>query len=170
MALKVSSDFKNWKHARLLLDTSALLKLIAPDLNEPGTQNLRAYIEAGIAVHTCDYCIGEFLGIMKRKWLSKNDPKKVSIDGYLLSINRLQNKIAKNRLHVHQLSLPKYYDKSLAIVKKYNIDMIDSMLLLYFQDSQDLDLFVTADGELTKAAHDFKLLCWNLIDAPEPPN
>ena len=170
MSLKVSSDFKNWKHARLLLDTSALLKLIVPDFNEHGTQNLRAYIEAGIAVHTCDYCIGEFLGIMKRKWQTKNEPNRVSTDGYLLSINRLQNKIAKNRLQIHQLSLPQYYDQSLAIVKRYNIDIIDSMLLLYFQDSPGQDLLVTADRELTKAAHDIKLLCWNLIDASEPPN
>ena len=80
------------------LDICALFKLVVPDFNEPGTQNLKNYTELGMSVHAGDYCIGEFLGILKRKWQARSEKNRVSTDGYLLSINRLKWKI-ENKKH-----------------------------------------------------------------------
>lgn len=52
MTIQVSEDLKNWKYARLFLDTCALLKLLVPQFKETGTENLSSYIEAGIQIHT----------------------------------------------------------------------------------------------------------------------
>ena len=70
--MKISSDMKTWKYARLFLDTNALLKLLVPEFKEPGTENLRSYLGLGVGIqlHTSDYCIGEVMGILKRKWNS----------------------------------------------------------------------------------------------------
>lgn len=167
--MKVLSDMKTWKYARLFLDTSALLKLLIPELNEPGTENLRAYPEVGIRLHTCDYCIGEVMGILKRKWLSKKEPLLLSTDGYLMVINRLNWKIDNDKLILHEISSSKNFNQSISFVKKYEIDYIDALLLNYTHKSKKCDLFVTADGDLSKAARDIGVLCWNVLDSASPP-
>ena len=160
---------KTWKYARLFLDTNALLKLLVPEFKEPGTENLRSYLEAGIQLHTCDYCIGEVMGVLKRKWNSKKEKPNLTTDGYLMVINRLKWKIDNKKIVLHKLSLSKYFDKSIQTVKKYKIDYIDAMLLNYMLESKGHDLFVTADGNLSKAASEKGALCWNIIESSKPP-
>ena len=169
MTIKISSDLRTWKYARLFLDTSALLKLLVPEFKEPGTENLRAYLEAGIQLHTCDYCVGEVMGILKRKWLSKKEQPHLITDGYLVVINRLNWKIDNKKLVLHKLSLSKNFDKSIQFVKKYKIDYIDAILLNYILHSKEHDLFVTADSNLSKAACEFGALCWNILECATPP-
>lgn len=167
--MKISSDLKTWKYARLFLDTNALLKLLLPEFKEPGTENLRAYLEIGMQLHTCDYCIGEVMGILKRKWNSKKERPNLTTDGYLMVINRLNSKMKNNKIILHRLPLAKHFDKSIQIVKKYKIDYIDALLLNYVLESKEHALFVTADSNLSKAAHENGALCWNIIESSKPP-
>lgn len=168
--IKISSDLKTWKYARLFLDTNALLKLLVPEFKEPGTENLQFYLEPGIKLHTCDYCIGEVMGILKRKWNSKKEKPNLTTDGYLMVINRLKWKIDNKKLVLHKLSLSKNLDRSIhQAVKKYKIDYIDALLLNYILNSKKHDLFVTADGNLSKAAQEFGVLCWNILDCATLP-
>ena len=151
------------------MDTSALLKLLVPEFNEPGPKNLRSYLEAGIQLHTCDHCIGEAMGILKKKWISKKEKPNLTTDGYLKVINRLNWKIDNKKLVVHQFPLSKYFDKSIEAVRKYKIDYIDALILNYTLYSKRQDLFVTADHNLSKAAREFGALYWNILDAATPP-
>jgi predicted nucleic acid-binding protein len=167
--MEISSNMKTWKYARLFLDTSALLKLLVPEFREQGTENLISYHEAGIQLYTCNFCIGEVMGVLKRRWLSKKERPKLTIDGYLMVINRLNWKIDHKKLIVHEVSLSKYFDKSILVVKNCNVDYIDATLLNYILDSNEHDLLVTADVNLSKAACKFKVLNWNISDCDKPP-
>lgn len=169
MTTRISNDLTTWKYARIFLDTCALLKLLVPEFKEPGTETLRSYLEAGIQLHTCDYCIGEVMGILKRKWLSKKEPLPLSTDGYLMVINRLNWKIDNDKLILHKIPSSIYYNQSISFVKKYEIDYIDALLLNYTHESNSRDLFVTADGNLSKAERDIGVLCWNILDRAAPP-
>jgi predicted nucleic acid-binding protein len=167
--MKMSSDMKTWKYARLFLDTNALLKLLVPELKEPGTETLRGYLETGIQLHTCNYCIGEVMGILKRKWLSNKEQPNLTTDGYLMAINRLKWKIDNKELVLHELSLPSIFDEPIQLVKKYKIDCIDALLLNHIFHSEELDLFVTADADLSNAARELGVLCWNILEYATPP-
>ena len=162
---------KTWKYARLFLDTNALLKLLVPEFKEPGTENLRSYLGLGVGIqlHTSDYCIGEVMGILKRKWNSNKERPNLTTDGYLMVINRLNWKIDNKKLVLHRLPLSIYFDKSIQIVKKFKIDYIDALLLNYVLQSKEHDLFVTADGNLSKAAREKEVLCWNILECATPP-
>ena len=172
--MKVSSDSINWKYARVFLDTSALLKLLAPELEEPGTKDLESYLKPGlgISIQTGNYCIGEVLGILKRKLNSKSERESntkqnkpnITADGYLIVINRLNGKLDNKRLKIYDLPLSQYYNESIAFVKKYDIDYVDALILNHLMRSNDYDLFVTDDRKLKTAADECKVLCWYLKD------
>ena len=158
----------------MFLDTSALLKLLAPDLKEPGTKELESYLKQGIgiSIQTGNYCIGEVLGILKRKLTAKceresnrkqNKPN-ITADGYLSVINKLNGMIDKNMLEIYDLPLSKYFTESIAFVKKYDIDYVDALILNHLMRSNDYDLFVTDDKKLKTAADECKVLCWYLRD------
>jgi predicted nucleic acid-binding protein len=166
--IKISSDLKIWKYGNLFLDTCALVKLLVPEFKEPGTETLRTYLEASIQIHTSDYCIGETLGILKRKWLSKKESPQISTDGYLVIINRLNWKINNNKIKIHKISLSKYFDKSIDIVKNFKIDYVDALLLNYAIEMDKKALFVTADSNLAKACQELGVLYWNILDRQEP--
>ncbi len=168
--MKISSDMKTWKGARLFLDTNALLKLLLPELKEPGTETLIGYLETGIALHTCNYCIGEAMGILKRKWLSEKEQPNLTANGYLMAINRLKWKIDNGKLVLHELSLPSVLDEPIQWIRKYNIDCIDALLLNHILlHSEELDLFVTADADLSNAARELGARCWNILEDATPP-
>jgi len=167
--MKMSSEMKTWKYARLFLDTSALIKLLAPELKEPGTKELKNYLEIGMRFHTSNYCIGEALGVLKRRWISKREKPNLSTDGYLIVINRLSWKLHHNKLVLHELSLSDEFGDIGQMVKKYNIDYIDALLLNHTLHSEEHDLFVTADQTLSKAARDSGAVYWNIVESPEPP-
>lgn len=167
--MKISSDTKTWKYDHLFLDTNALLKLLVPEFKEPGTETLRDYLERGIQLHTCNHCIGEVMGILKRKWLSKKERPNLTIDGYLMVINRLNWKIDNKKLVLHELSLSSKFVESIQLVKRYNIDYIDALLLNHVVHSEKHDLFVTADRNLSNAARELGALCWNILEYATPP-
>ena len=169
--MKISSDLKTWKYARLFLDTNALVNLLLlPDFKENGAENLDNYLkETGIRIHTCDYCIGEVMGVLKRKWQHKNEKPHLTTDGYLMIINRLNWNIDHNTYVLAKLSLSNKDNELHKIVKKYRIDYIDALLLNYTLKSKDHDLFVTGDRRLAKAANELGALCWNIIDSAVPP-
>jgi len=172
--MKVSSDSINWKYARVFLDTSALLKLLAPELEEPGTRDLESYLKPGlgISIQTGNYCIGEVLGILKRKLNSKSERESntkqnkpnITADGYLIVIKRLNWKLDNKGLKIYDLPLSQYYNESIAFVKKYDIDYVDALILNHLMRSNDYDLFVTDDRKLKTAADECKVLCWYLRD------
>jgi predicted nucleic acid-binding protein len=167
--MKISNNMKTWKYARLFLDTGALLKLLVPELKEPGTETLRNYLEIGIQLHTCNYCIGEVMGVLKRKWLSKKEQPNITTDGYLMVVNRLNWKIDNRKLVIHKLSLSNNFVESIQLVKKYNIDYIDALLLNHISHSEDHDLFVTTDRNLSNAAREVGVLSWNIMEYSTPP-
>jgi predicted nucleic acid-binding protein len=153
-----------WKYARLFLDTSALFKWIFPNFKEKGTENLNKYIETGIKISTSNYCIGELLGILKRKWNSKQENKSFGTENYLQAINFLNYKIDKSPMEIIQHNLPDNMGEAFKLVKKYNVDYLDASLVLFFRDSRTHDLFVTADKNLTSLALNLQISHWNILE------
>ncbi|WKZ31906.1 MAG: type II toxin-antitoxin system VapC family toxin [Thermodesulfobacteriota bacterium] len=166
---KFIAEDKSAKYANLFLDTCALFKLLANELNEPGTEILQSYLsrQPGIRIHTSEYCIGEVFGVLKRKWFRDG---VLSVDGYLLLINRIRYKIDNKRLVLHDLSLSKYFGESSEIVKKYDVDFLDALFLNHCRfEFASKGIFVTADEKLSQAANDFGVLCWNVLKDSNPP-
>jgi len=164
--MKMSNDDKTWKWVRLFMDTSALFKILADDLNEPGTDRLEVYLEIGHQIHTSNLCLGEVLGVLKRKW----QRREISEDGYLLTIYRLKHKLDRTRLFIHEILLSQGYDDAFNLVKLHHIDYVDVLSLNYFIQNRDLlDCFVTADRKLWKTGTGLGACCWNIRESAEPP-
>jgi len=166
--MKMSNNLKTCKYARLFLDTSALFKILVPEFKEPGTENLRNYLEIGMRIHTYSHCIGELMGILKRKWLSKKEKPNLTTDGYLMVINRLNWKIDNNKLVLHELALSTKFSELVRLIKKYNIDYVDALLLNHLLESKEYDLFVTADSALFMAARESGTISWNIVESATP--
>lgn len=165
--IKISDNNKDWKYANIFLDTSALTKLLIPECNEVGTMALENYLKGengiGIQKHTSEFCIGEVMGVLKRKWLSKKEIPSLTNDGYLIVVNRLIHKLENNRLVVHNISLSENSLRVGELVKKYGIDYFDALLLTFMEQNNHF-CFVTADKALGKTAKDIGVKYWNILE------
>lgn len=151
------------------LDTSALIKLLLyPDIPEPGSKALYSFRASHTCFYTLDLCIGEALNVLKQKFFSKDNKRKVlSRDGYLMRVDLLRRMTKKGHsLHVVSTDLTddSIAQDAFALVSKFKIDFVDALVAVKARRHKPFakgqNLFITSEKHLTKAAESIGLTVW----------
>lgn len=153
--------------ARLInyLDASAAVRLV---LDEPGSGNLREYFDGNVGFHITSLCLGEALGVLKRK-----TSKKDYFDKCYVLLAYVRGKPWKINVDEIDLSSSDVFAKAEEIAGRYKhkIDLSDSLQLVIMKQKFSKPLLITADRELASAAKKEGVLVWNCeLEAVPPDN
>jgi predicted nucleic acid-binding protein len=159
----------------LYLDASALVKLVADDVDElPGRDAVRAYYWPHAAhVYSTSYSITE--AAFKLKYVRRRIPR----DKYKQYVREfLKLTIGLNlRIDEVQILSPVVRNEFERLIDTYDIDFLDCFQLVTIMHGKyrvlvggSKSLLITADKKLAEAARKESVDVWYCVDEPAPPN
>jgi predicted nucleic acid-binding protein len=159
------------------LDASALVKLVADDVDElPGRDAVRAYYWPHAAnVYATSYSIAEALSAFKLKYVRG----RIVRDEYKHYVREfLKLTIGLNlRIDEVQILSPVVRNESERLIDLYDIDFLDCFQLVTIMHGQyrvmvgrSKSLLITADKKLAEVARKENVDAWYCVDEPAPPN
>jgi predicted nucleic acid-binding protein len=146
-------------------------------LEEDGSQKLRTYFSENFTFWTTSICVGEALGVLKRKRFSKKNSDKISEEKYLASTEILVTYLRHNDISIHDVNLTdnKIYSEIEETAKKHSLDIADAFQLVTLKfgfpsvfGGESKTIFITADRTLADAARNENLRVWYIIEEPAP--
>lgn len=157
------------------LDASALVKLVADDEDdEPGRDALREYYRNDTNFMTTSHCLCEAFSIFKVKYLYRN---KINQEEYLRYIKAFITNVVGGKLEIDDIPIlsPKLLSEAENLIKKYNLDFIDSVQIVTILHGKysvlcadSKSILITADGDLAKAARAEGARVWNCKSERSP--
>lgn len=165
MTPKLKSVPKASEYGAHFLDTSAFLKLLLPDLNEPGTENLLNFRRQRSLFFVYSFCLAETLARLKRG-------RKKSRSGYSLALNRLQNQLRHRSIRVIDTASfdEEKFEHTLELIERHNLDFVDAMQITEVLTGRfsrlrgkSRSLLITADKGLANAARSEGVQVWNCL-------
>jgi predicted nucleic acid-binding protein len=157
------------------LDASALVKLVADDQDdEPGRDALREYYRNNTNFMTTSHCLSEAFSIFKVKYLYR---KKINQEEYIRYTKAFISKIVGGKLEIDEMPIlsPKLLSEAENIIKKYNLDFIDSAQIVTILHGKysilcgdSKSILITADSDLAKASRAEGARVWNCKSEPSP--
>ncbi|HEX2712066.1 MAG TPA: type II toxin-antitoxin system VapC family toxin [Candidatus Acidoferrales bacterium] len=161
----------------LYLDASALVKLVADDVDElPGREAVRAYYWPHAAnVYSTSYSITEALSAFKGKYVRGG----IARDVYKHYIGEFLKLTIGSNLRIDEVQIlsPSVRDDFARLIDTYDdIDFLDCFQLATIKHGRysvlvggSKPLLITADKKLAEAARKENLEAWYCVDEPAPP-
>jgi predicted nucleic acid-binding protein len=161
----------------LYLDASALVKLVADDVDElPGRDAVRAYYWSHAAhVYSTSYSITEALSAFKFKYVRG----LIVRDVYKHYIREFLKLTIGSNLRIDEVHIlsPVVRDEFERLIDTYDIDFLDCFQLVTIMHGRyrvlvggSKSLLITADKKLAEAARKENVDAWYCVDEPAPPN
>lgn len=154
------------------LDASAIIKLL---IKEDGSDSIKKYFSNKSNFYTISLCLGEALGVLKRKRFCEKPP--ITEEEYLAAADYLLSMIHDQGITVEEVEISdqKTFSQIESLVKKHSLDISDVFQIVTikhgsFSKSINMSslLLVTADDSLAKAASSEGLRVWNCMVDPTP--
>ena len=159
----------------LYLDSSALVKLVADDVDElPGRDAVRAYYWPHAAhVYSTSYSVTEALSAFKSKYVRG----RIVRDVYKLYIREFLKLTIGSNLRIDEVQIlsPVVRDEFDRLIDTYDIDFLDCFQLVTIMHGEygvlvggSKSLLITADKKLAEAARKENVEAWYCVDEPAP--
>lgn len=154
------------------LDASALVKLVANDIDEePGRGVLRQYVFGPVLRRATSYCVAEALSAFKVKWLRG----RISQDDYIQDVREFF-RVVVSSLTVEDVPLSLEVQREAErLMKAHGIDFVDSIQVVTllrgkfaFLAGDSRSIFVTADRALAGAARQEGARVWECTTETSP--
>ncbi len=154
------------------LDASAIIKLL---IKEDGSNSIKEFFSAKGNFYTTSLCLGEALGVLKRKRFFEKPP--ITEEKYLAAADYLLTMIHDQSITVEEVEISdhKIFSQIQCLVRKHSLDISDVFQIVTikrgaFSKSFDISSFllITADCTLAKAAISEGLKVWNCMVDPIP--
>lgn len=151
-------------------DASALVKLY---VDEPGSDNLRAYWRGQATRYTSPFCFYETLSILK----GKHKKGKLTKEQYLRAAKDLMAWFRASTSRINDLDFTKrdVFADATGLADRHDLDLSDAFQLLTLQAGffsvlvgGSASVLVTADEELAQAARKMNLAVWDCQRQPIP--
>jgi predicted nucleic acid-binding protein len=145
-------------------DASALAKVY---VTESHSYEVRAFWQAQHTKYTTPFCFHETLTVIKLKWLRK----EITKDIYLDAVTRATHwyRVATRNMDNPDITDTEVFVAAFELVSKYDLDFSDACQIVsvskgYFSHNAmgSKTVFVTADGDLVKAARNEGLRVWHV--------
>jgi len=157
------------------LDASALVKLVADDIDErPGRDLLRKYYWSHTSsVYATSYCVGETLSVFKTK-LGRGRINQVQ---YLKYLQDFRVKILGCNLREDEVPIlsPIVSTETDRLIRMYNLDFVDCFQIVTMRHGKyrvlgpnSQSILITADRDLAKAARAEGAKVWECTSEPPP--
>ena len=146
---------------RYYLDACALVRLV---VNEPGANDVRQYFNTNSGACATFVSFVEALRVLKRKWQDNWQDSD-----YQKAVEDLQSPVYGEKLELDDISLanPALFREVAAFSKLHNLDFADALQLYAIKKgkyspftSGSNTRFISADGDLVRAARNNKVLTW----------
>jgi predicted nucleic acid-binding protein len=169
----VDADY--WGKAHYL-DASALVKLVADDLDEePGRDAVRKYYWGHIhSVYATPYCVTETFSAFKRKFVQR----RITEDQYIKYILDFRRLILGVNLRIDDkvpILSPVVSTEAERLIRKHKIDFLDCFQIVTILQGQfrvlgpnSQSILITADRDLAKAARAEGARVWECTTEPAP--
>lgn len=159
----------------LYLDASALVKLVADDVDElPGRDAVRAYYWPHAAhVYSTSYSITEVLSAFKSKYVRG----RIGRDVYKHYIREFLKLTIGSNLRIDEVQIlsPAVRAEFDRLIDTYDIDFLDCFQLVTIMHGTyrvlvggSKSLLITADKKLAEAARKENVDAWYCVDEPAP--
>ena len=153
------------------LDASAIVKIYA---DEDGSSRVRELFYSAVSFCSTSLCIMEALGILKGKWLSRN---QITEDEYFDKTKKLIISTWGNTIEVDDINLftPEGQRSTEAVAKKHSLDLSDALQLQTILQGRysrlsgkSSSILITADEGLAKAARAEGIRVWDCLREDMP--
>lgn len=174
-------SIENWVRY-FFLDASAIVKLV---VKEDGSNNLRGFFNSSELFRTTSVTLSEAYGVIKRKWIHRGRPDKITNKGYFNAMYLLSSYVRNGRIKLTEASFLDANDFIMAeeLVKKYPdpkradeflIDMVDALQIVSMKKETEMTkesapVLVTTDNFFEIIATKEGLKVWNCNKKERPP-
>jgi predicted nucleic acid-binding protein len=154
------------------LDASAIIKLL---IIEEGSALIKKYFSEKSNFYTTSLCLGEALGVLKRKRFFERTP--ITEEEYLAAADYLLAMIHDQVILVEEIEISDHntFSQIESLVRKYSLDISDVFQIVTIKEGAfskgcglDSLLLITGDGDLGKASTSEGLRVWNCMVDPMP--